>query len=71
MTMEQLLEQMLKKTALECEDVQRALISSLNGLAGIDIINERWEEAAEKYREVFRIEVEMRDRIKMDTLQVF
>jgi E3 ubiquitin-protein ligase SHPRH len=69
--MEQLLEQMLKKTALECEDVQRALVSSLNGLAGIDIINELWEEAAEKYREVFRIEVEMRDKIKMDILQVF
>ena len=36
MTMEELMEQMIKKSKLECEDSNRMYVSSLNGLAGKD-----------------------------------
>ena len=55
MTMEELLEQMMKKVTLECEDWHRQFIAALNGLAGIDIIEAKWAEAGEKYREVLRL----------------
>lgn len=55
MTMEELLDQMMKKVTLECEDWHRQYIAALNGLAGIDIIEERWEDSVEKYREVLRL----------------
>ena len=54
MTMEQLLEQMIKKVVTECEDGHRQFIAALNGLAGIHIIEEKWDEAAETYRDVLR-----------------
>jgi len=51
MTMEDLLDQMIKKAVLECEDNHRQIVASLNGLAAVAIIEEKWQEAAEKYRE--------------------
>jgi E3 ubiquitin-protein ligase SHPRH len=54
MTMEELMDQMVKKTTLECEDSNRQYVSSLNGLAGLDIIEQNFADAAEKYREVLR-----------------
>ena len=54
MTMEQLLEQMIKKVVTECEDGHRQFIAALNGLAGVHIIEEKWAEAAETYRDVLR-----------------
>ena len=38
MTMEQLLEQLIKKATLETEESHRQYVAALNGLAGIDII---------------------------------
>ena len=63
------MEQMIKKATLECEDANRQYISSLNGLAGLDIIVQHFSEAAEKYREVLRNVEEHKDKIKTDTLQ--
>ena len=68
MTMEELMQQMIKKATLECEDANRLYISALNGLGGLDIIEEKYAEAAEKYREVLRIVQDYKD-IKTDTLQ--
>ena len=69
MTMEQLLENLLKKTQLEAEDSHRIIIASLNGLAALHIINEEYQLAAEKYREaLFSIEEERKD-LKTDLLQ--
>lgn len=34
MTMDELLEQMIKKSGLECEEANRQYIAALNGLAG-------------------------------------
>ena len=69
MTMEQLLEQLISKAKNEAEEAHRLYISALNGLAGLDIIQESWAEAAEKYREVLRSAGEQEGRIKTDTLQ--
>ena len=53
----------------EAEEAHRLYIAALNGLAGLDIIQENWAEAAEKYREVLRSAGEQEGRIKTDTLQ--
>ena len=53
----------------EAEEAHRQYIAALNGLAGLDIIQENWAEAAEKYREVLRSAGEQEGRIKTDTLQ--
>ena len=63
------MEQMVKKTTLECEDSNRQYVSSLNGLAGLDIIEQNFADAVEKYREVLRIVEEYKGKIKTDTLQ--
>lgn len=69
MTMEELMEQMIKKAKVECEEANRQYIAALNGLAGLDIIEEQFTEAADKYREVLRIVEEYKEKIKTDTLQ--
>merc|ERR1719350_394015 len=67
--MEGLLDQLISKAILECEESHRVYVSALNGLAGIDIIQEKWAEAAENYREVMRSVAEHEGRLKTDTLQ--
>ena len=69
MTMHELMEQMIKKATLETEEANRQYISSLNGLAGLDIIDQNFAEAVEKYREVLRFVEEHKEKIKTDTLQ--
>ena len=69
MTMEELLDQLISKATQECEESHRLYIASLNGLAGIDIIQEKWAEAAENYREVMRSAAEHEGKLKTDTLQ--
>ena len=69
MTMEELMEQMIKKATLECEEGNRQYIAALNGLAGLDIIEDNYVEAVEKYREVLRIVEEYKGKVKTDTLQ--
>ena len=69
MTMEELMVQMIKKATLECEEANRQYVASLNGLAGLDIIDQKFADAAEKYREVLRVVEEYKEKIKTDTLQ--
>ncbi|XP_068240561.1 E3 ubiquitin-protein ligase SHPRH [Palaemon carinicauda] len=68
MTMEMLLENLIKKTKVESEDAHRLLVGAMNGLAGIHIINEEWKEAVDMYRQVLR-SVEDHSSIKTDSLQ--
>ena len=69
LTMEQLLDQLIKKVKGECEDSNRQKVSSLNGLAGLDVIEEKWKDAVDKYREVLRWIDEYKSRVKTDSLQ--
>ena len=69
MTMEELLDQLILKAATEAEESHRLYIAALNGLSGIDIMQEKWADAAEKYREVLRSVSEHEGKIKTDTLQ--
>ncbi|XP_076060889.1 E3 ubiquitin-protein ligase SHPRH [Oratosquilla oratoria] len=69
MTMEQLLEDLIRKTKVEAEDAHRSMLKSMNGLAGIHIIKEEWAEAVSLYREVLQLVKEREDYIKTDTLQ--
>ena len=41
MTMDQLLESLTKKAKLEAEESHRALVASINGQAGLDIIDQQ------------------------------
>ena len=54
---------------VECEDFHRQFVSSLNGQAGIAVIEEDWAGAVEKYREVLTTAEQYKDKIKTDTLQ--
>ena len=69
MTMDQLLEQLISKARNEAEECHRLYIAALNGMAGVDIIQEKWSDAVDKYREVLRSAEEHKDKIKTDTLQ--
>ncbi|KAK8397451.1 hypothetical protein O3P69_004894 [Scylla paramamosain] len=68
MTMEMLLENLMKKTKVEAEEAHRLLIASINGLAAIHIIRQEWVEAVEAYREALQSMEEHSD-IKTDSLQ--
>ncbi|RXG53492.1 E3 ubiquitin-protein ligase SHPRH [Armadillidium vulgare] len=69
LTMEELLDNLLKKTQVEAEDAQRIIVASLNGLAALDIIRGNYGEAVSKYREVLRSVEEHKKNIKTDSLQ--
>jgi hypothetical protein len=48
--MNELLNQLIEKARVECEEAQRALLAALNGLAGIANINQHYDEALQLYR---------------------
>lgn len=68
MTMEMLLDNLIKKTKLESEEAHRLLVASMNGLAGVHIIKEEWVEAVNVYRGVLQ-SIEEHSNIKTDSLQ--
>ena len=45
---------MIKKVTGECEEANRQYVAALNGLAGLDIIEDKTAEAVENYRTVLR-----------------
>jgi hypothetical protein len=48
--MSELLNQLIDKARIECEEAQRTFLASLNGLAGIALINQHYHEALNLYR---------------------
>ncbi|XP_044732242.1 E3 ubiquitin-protein ligase SHPRH [Chrysoperla carnea] len=68
MNMEDLLEALINKNEQECSDVLRAQIAALNGLAGIHIIEHRYNEAGECYRDVLRLIDQHKNEVHVDTL---
>ncbi|KAH9494650.1 hypothetical protein Btru_020414 [Bulinus truncatus] len=69
MTMEELLEHMTKKVKTECEEAHRQIVASLNGMAGLAIIQGKLDKAVDKYRDVLRSVEEHRDQFRTDDLQ--
>eukprot|EP00794_Sanderia_malayensis_P003768 gene3768-4290_t len=69
LTMEKLLERLITKSKLECMDAHRQLMCSINGLAAIDIIEEKLSDAIDRYRDAMQSWLSHEDMFKTDILQ--
>ncbi|EKX41924.1 hypothetical protein GUITHDRAFT_112060 [Guillardia theta CCMP2712] len=70
LTMEEILEQLIDRARIECEDAQRCVIAAENGLAAMALINEEKQVAARHYRNALRaVEEGIGKGIKTDSLQ--
>lgn len=69
MTMPELLATMVSQAKVECEEVLRQLIASLNGIAALFIIKEYWIQAVDSYRSVLHLNQDYEDKLKIDSLQ--
>lgn len=69
LTMEELLTLLIKKTTVECEEAHRRMISAINGIAGIHIIRDEMQQAADAYREVLWSARDHSKNFKTDRLQ--
>ena len=70
MSMIEVLQVLINKAKVEAEDAQRLLLSSLNGMAGLKIIQNEYPEAASFYRRVLQLSQENNEMIKADKLQI-
>lgn len=70
MSMIQVLQVMIGKAKVEAEDAQRLLLSTINGLAGLKILEGQFGESARYYRDVLRISKENLGLIRADNLQI-
>jgi hypothetical protein len=59
----------MQKTKTEAEECLRTIASSLNGIAGIDILRSDLRSAAENYREVLRLAATHEEKAHMDSFQ--
>ena len=69
MSMLQVLKVMVGKAKVEAEDAQRLVLSTINGLAGLEILRGQFAEAASRYRSVLKISKDNEEFIRMDKLQ--
>ncbi|XP_014677049.1 PREDICTED: E3 ubiquitin-protein ligase SHPRH-like [Priapulus caudatus] len=69
MTMEELLDNLIKKAVTESEESHRQLISALNGLAALHVIQGALEEAVDYYRQALASIARHSDELKTDSLQ--
>ena len=60
---------MINLSSKEATDTHRQLIGSMNGLAGVHILNKDFPAAVEEYREVIRSIESHVDRLHTDSLQ--
>ncbi|XP_021758247.1 E3 ubiquitin-protein ligase SHPRH-like isoform X1 [Chenopodium quinoa] len=68
MTMDEILSVLISKTKLEGEDALRKVVSSLNGLAGIAIIQGELSNAASFYKEALNLAEEHSEDFRVDPL---
>ncbi|XP_068707085.1 E3 ubiquitin-protein ligase SHPRH-like isoform X2 [Montipora foliosa] len=69
LTMDKLLENLISKAKLECEEAHRQLLFAFNGLAGIHILKQEWSDAVDMYREAMRSWMEHETTFRTDALQ--
>lgn len=69
LTMDKLLENLICKAKLECEEAHRQLLFAFNGLAGIHILKQEWSDAVDMYREAMRSWMEHEITFRTDALQ--
>jgi hypothetical protein len=71
MTMEKLMDVMIDKCRVECNDILRSVVSQHNALAGLYLIRAEPNNAVEQYRTVLGLMDKYKDKkIKIDTCQV-
>lgn len=71
MTMEKLMDVMIKKCRVECNDILRSLVSQHNAIAGLYLIRKEYANAVQHYRTVLDFIEKYKDRdLKVDTCQV-
>uniref|UniRef100_A0A0A9VZY3 E3 ubiquitin-protein ligase SHPRH n=2 Tax=Lygus hesperus TaxID=30085 RepID=A0A0A9VZY3_LYGHE len=70
MTMEELMMDMVAKAKVDLTNALRAVVSSLNGLAGINWINFEYSATIECYRSILQIAKDYEHVVKIDTLQM-
>jgi len=71
MTMEKLMDVMIDKCRVECNDILRSVVSQHNALAGLYLIRAEPDNAVEQYRTVLGLMDKYKDKkIKIDTCQV-
>lgn len=68
MTMEEILNVLISKTRTEGEEALRMVVSALNGLAGIAIIEEKLSQAVSLYKEALDITQEHSEDFRLDPL---
>lgn len=70
MTMDELMVEMVNKAKLDLTTSLRAVVSSLNGLAGLNWLNLDYKGAIEYYRKALQFGKDYEHLVKIDTLQV-
>jgi E3 ubiquitin-protein ligase SHPRH len=70
MSMIEVLQVMVGKAKVEAEDAQRLLLSTINGLAGLKLLEGQFGESSRYYRDVLRISKENSGLIRADNLQI-
>lgn len=69
--MKKLMDIMIDKCRVECNDILRALVSQHNAIAGLYLIRNEPENAVEHYRTVLGLMDTYKDKqLKIDTCQV-
>nr|CAI5818285.1 unnamed protein product [Callosobruchus analis] len=74
-SMQDLLEALIQKNESDCEECLRLIISSLNGLAGISLLEGRHQEAVGYYRDVLQLKARFSEgqkdtKLSVDKLQL-
>lgn len=69
--MEKLMDVMIEKCCVECNDILRSLVSQHNAIAGLYLIRSEVTSAVEHYRTVLSLMEKYKDKnLKIDTCQV-
>ncbi|CAO1410529.1 unnamed protein product [Diamesa serratosioi] len=65
---EQLAEHLITKTSIECKSALRTICSSLNGVAGLMIADEKYEEAVKLYKNVIQMSKDYTGVVCVDSM---